>query len=107
LISKGGNLNTLNDHGQTPLAFGSESLLNLLNLRSGVATYEHSGNRSLPSGFDNNHLLSKSEANGKSPYDSIMFRYQPLEKTSAKVLDRDNNLHTFMSQEERNAQKLK
>jgi len=93
----------LNNHGQTPLAFGSESLLHLLNLKSGVATFDTNGNRG---DFDNNHLLSKSTVT-KLPQEPIMFRYQPLEKTSIKVLDQDNSLHTFMSLKERNVQKLK
>jgi len=39
LIMKGGNLNVLNRHGHTPLAYGTENILRMLDLKHGVATY--------------------------------------------------------------------
>jgi len=52
-------LNLLNKHGQTPVAFGSESLLNLLNLKNALATYQGAKSRKLPEEFDNNAFLQK------------------------------------------------
>lgn len=100
LISKGGNLNLLNDHGQTPVAFGSESLLKLLNLKDAVATYEGNGSKTLPPGHDNNQFLVKLN-NNKPPQDAISFKYQPLAQSTAKVADAEYNLYSFLPPKER------
>jgi ankyrin repeat protein len=41
LIESNGDLNILNDKGQTPLAFGDKNLLSILNLTCGVTHKMH------------------------------------------------------------------
>jgi len=38
MIEKGGNLNLLNDEGQTPLMFGNEKILSMLGMKNGVCS---------------------------------------------------------------------
>ena len=102
LLVKGGNLNMLNDEGFTPLAYGSERIINLLDLKSGVATFNKQGSaiRELPEEFDNNHLLKRDDRE-KSQGDHVAkMKYRPIgspkdsvrsdEKTISQYLQPDN-----------------
>ena len=75
LIAKGGNLNTLNIYGQTPLAFGSERVIRVLDIKKGIATFDkgESQMRILPKGFDNNKLIDKYEQNKTVSDTSLIF----------------------------------
>ena len=77
LIAKGGNLNTLNIHGQTPLAFGSKRLIDILELKRGIATFDkgESQIRLLPIGYDNNKLIDKYEE--KKPVSDTSLIFEP------------------------------
>ena len=81
LLVKGGNLNTLNDDGFTPLAFGSERILTLLDLKSGIATYNRRSNntRELPQELDNNYLLNR--GNWEDPQEDLnaAMKYKAIE----------------------------
>jgi len=82
LITKGGNLNLLNRHGQTPVAFGSESLLILLNLKSALATYQGSTSRRLPGEFDNNAFLQADLNKNQLADASLNINYKNLQSFS-------------------------
>ena len=76
LISQGGNLNILNSHGQTPIAFGSESVLSLLNLKDALATFEgNQQSKQIPSEFDNHNYLQKPVGKEKSDLGILKFDY--------------------------------
>lgn len=55
LITRGGNLNTLNFRLQTPIAFGGRNILERLGLTEAIATVSNQKDRSKE--FDNNKLL--------------------------------------------------
>lgn len=93
LLVKGGNLNTLNDEGFTPLAFGSERILSLLDLKSGIATYNKQGRNSileLPKEHDNNYLLNRGNWAKEQEDPSASIRYKAFE--SPKHLVRSDSL---------------
>ncbi len=106
LISKGGDLNILNNSSQTPLAFGSQKLLNLLNLGNGVATYEKKGYRLLPAEVDNNKLLVGSHYDDKNN-EFIPFKYKALGKATHHVLDNQKQINSFLPINERSSMKKK
>jgi len=89
LISKGGNLNALNDFGQTPLAFGTERLLNILDLKGGIATFEkgNSDITMLPKGYDNNKLVDKYENSKKKPDYGLTFEPNKMKSPTAALVD--------------------
>lgn len=80
LISKFGNLNILNDYGQTPIAFGSESLINLLGLRNALATYngDDAVSNTLPSEYDNNKFMKKVEGNESNRDNYLAFKHDKV-----------------------------
>lgn len=94
-LIKGGNLNILNDEGFTPLAFGTERLLTLLDLKDGVASYDMQGQRmrELPPEYDNNYLVNR--GNWKSPPEdnTATFKYRPLD--SPRDVIRKNDEYTL------------
>jgi len=86
LISSGGNLNILNEIGQTPIAFGSESLLTLLDLKDAVATF----NRQMPVKYlplehDNNRFLTRFQQKKDPNLDHLVFNYAPLKQPLGRV----------------------
>ena len=63
ILNGGGDLNSFNANGETPLAFGSESLLRLLNLTNGMKNIQQQeGN------LDNNRLLKFITFDGIAEY---------------------------------------
>lgn len=56
MLENGGDLNSLNFYGQTPLAFANEKTLKRLDLEDGIATIDISTQSNVI--FDNNRLLS-------------------------------------------------
>jgi Spore coat polysaccharide biosynthesis protein F, CMP-KDO synthetase homolog len=100
LISKGGNLNILNDDGQTPLAFGSETMLNLLGLKEGVATFTtNTKSEYLPKGLDNNKLLSK--LNYSEASEAIDFSYNQLAVPTTEIIQSSNKVQSYLDPSER------
>lgn len=96
-------MNILNNNRQTPVAFGSESLLTLLGLTGAVATYEkYDGNKTLPVTLDNNAYLQRPDQNSIIKKDAILFKFQTLKKTQANVSDENHQLHSFVPIHERN-----
>ena len=95
LISNGGNLNVLNEHGQTPVAFGSERLLALLNLKDATATYNVNQNygRTLPKEIDNNRFLVKYHAKGDQINDNLSFDYETLGRPLGQVMPENKDHH--------------
>ena len=95
LINRKGNLNALNQHFQTPLAFSGEYTLRKLNLLEGVATFEPTidanGIQTKPK-FDNNKLLiiksdqSSIKAKFKNEIESITDHLFFNPKSSIKAL---------------------
>jgi ankyrin repeat protein len=87
LISKGGNLNALNDIGQTPLAYGSERLLDILELKGGIATFDKgtSDIYMLPKGYDNNKLVDKYESAKKKPDDGLTFLHNRMKSPGSAI----------------------
>ena len=86
LISQGGNLNVLNNHGQTAVVFGSETLLSLLNLKDASATFEGSHrNKHLPSEIDNNAYLQKPVGKDKIDPEMLKFDYTNRRSTSLET----------------------
>ena len=79
-------MNVLNDAGQTAVAFGSESLLTLLDLKEAVATYNKQPYmKTLPSDIDNNRLLSRFQNNKDLHQDYLSFNYAPLKQNLGRV----------------------
>lgn len=98
LLIKGGNLNTLNDEGLTPLAYGSERVLTLLDLKSGVASYmpNHDRLETLPNHLDNNRLLTKTEWKPTDDYDeAAALKYKTLESPNQPVRVDEGRLATY------------
>jgi len=87
LISNGGNLNILNDNGQTPVAFGNERLLALLNLNNATATYaNYTHSKVLPKEMDNNRFLVRLHTKGDKDNDHLAFDYEALEQPLGQVM---------------------
>ena len=61
MISKGGNLNTINELGQTPAALGSESLMSLLKLNDTFVNFGGGNNSLLKRGYKDGLRLSYSD----------------------------------------------
>lgn len=57
MIESGGDLNNLNHYSQTPIAFASQYILEILDLTTGIATCNSKNIEEI--GFDNNKLLYK------------------------------------------------
>ena len=86
LISYGGNLNILNNQGQTPVAFGSDTLLGLLDLKEATATYHnHYSNKNLPSELDNNRFLKRFQFKPDTDLDQLSFNFKNLDRNLGKI----------------------
>ena len=98
LLVKGGSLNTLNDEGFSPLAFGSERILNLLDLRSGIATYnkKESSMKKLPAEYNNNKLLNRSDRNKNLDNIEANMKYAPMRSPSDSVRNNDKSLSQYI-----------
>lgn len=98
LLVKGGNLNMLNNEGFTPLAYGSERILNLLDLKSGVASYNkgNSAIKELPAEYDNNYLVNR--GNWKQPQEdpSASMKYKPMTSGNDSVRVNDKSLSQYI-----------
>lgn len=98
LLIKNGNLNTLNDEGLTPLAFGSERVLTLLDLKSGIATYTPNDAKlkMLPGEYDNNYLVNR--GNWKKPVevDTATLRYKAMQSPTEPIRLEDRYLATYI-----------
>lgn len=97
LLIQGGNLNTLNHEGCTPLAFGSERLLALLDLKAGTATYTPNDDRltSLPDGLDNNYLLSRGNWKKPKEDEAAEFKFKILESPTETVRQESRIIATY------------
>lgn len=93
MIQHGGNLNILNDAKQTPIAFGSGSLLQSLDLTGAVATFEGAFDHQLPAYLDNNKFLAKSPR-GQN-FDRAEFKFNPVNRATLEVKSKDNQLHSY------------
>jgi hypothetical protein len=91
LLIKKGNLNTLNDEGFTPLAYGTERLLTLLDLKQGVATYDKQGKtmRELPTEYDNNYLVNRGNWKKHQEDNTANFKYCPLDSPRDTIRKND------------------
>jgi hypothetical protein len=98
LIQSGANLNILNDYGQTPIAFGSENLLSILDLKSAVATFDGKG--VLPEAYDNSRFLKK---NVKAHRDKggLFFNYEPLNSAGEDLTQKNGPVKAFVRKGER------
>ncbi len=87
MISYGGNLNVLNQQGQTPVAFGSETLLSLLDLKDATATFNNHyvGGKQLPSELDNNRFLKRFQSKLDTDLDQLSFDYKSLDNNLGKI----------------------
>ena len=84
MISYGGNLNVLNQQGQTPVAFGSDTLLSLLDLKDATATFNNYG-KQLPSELDNNRFLKRFQSKLDTDLDQLSFNYKNLDHNLGKI----------------------
>lgn len=86
LIENGGDLNVLNHYSQTPLAFGSQYILEVLDLTSGIATCNSKNIEEI--NFDNNKLLykvpTKERVLGKQ---DLVFKFEELRRMTAKIVE--------------------
>jgi hypothetical protein len=105
MISHGGSLNILNDFGQTPVAFGSQSLIELLDLKSAIATFDRKdGSRKLPKEYDNNKLLKRL---AKRPEDEKgTYQYNSLDRPELDVVQGDTDMRSFVAPGDRKPIKL-
>jgi hypothetical protein len=105
MIAHGGNLNTLNDFGQTPVAFGSQSVIELLDLKSAIATFDKKeGQRFLPKEYDNNRLLKRFQ---KRPADEKgTFQYNSLDSPDVEVTQGETEVRSFIPPGERKTAKF-
>lgn len=79
-------MNVLNDNKQTPIAFGNESMLTLLDLKEAVATYSgRAFTTKLPPGYDNNRFLVRFQKKQSTDDDQLEFKYNSLEKPHGNV----------------------
>ena len=104
LLVKGGNLNILNNEGFTPLAYGSERVLRLLDLQAGVATY-NKGNKDikeLPEEYDNNYLVNR--GNWKAPQEdpSATMKYRPLTSNKDSIRNTDKSISQYVQPDNAN-----
>src|SRR5690349_16373869 len=98
LLIKHGNLNTLNEEGLTPLAFGSERVLTLLDLKSGIATYMPNDAKLnlLPSELDNNYLVNRGNWKKPPTDDTATLKYKALESSQEPIRLEDGYLVTYV-----------
>lgn len=98
LLVKGGNLNMLNDEGFTPLAYGSERIINLLDLKAGVATFDKQGTaiKELPEEYDNNYLLNR--GNWKQPQEdpTAKMKYRPIGSPKDSIRSGDRAISQYI-----------
>ena len=82
MLDNNGSLNSINDLGQTPLAFASRNTLKRLDLENAIATTTSS----LVQNFDNNKcLLSKKSADNFSINEFCNFRLEKMVDPTDKV----------------------
>ena len=98
LLIKGGNLNTLNDEGFTPLAFGTERLLTLLDLKAGIATFNTQGRnlRLLPPEYDNNYLVSRGNWKKQGDNETASMKYRPLDSPRDSIRKSEMSLSQYI-----------
>lgn len=98
LLIKGGNLNTINEDGLTPLAYGSQRVLTLLDLNAGVATFTGNSKsaRQLPPEYDNNYLLNRGNWKKPKDEDTATFKYKPLESPRNSIRKDDRYLSQYI-----------
>ena len=99
LLVKGGNLNTLNDSGYTPLAYGTDRLLTLLDLKQGVATYDKQSKKmkELPLGYDNNYLVNRGDWKKPLGDQTAAVKYHPLDSPGSSIRKNDNSLSQYIA----------
>lgn len=101
LIQSGANMNILNDYGQTPIAFGSENLLSILDLKNAVATYDKGHARGvLPEGYDNSKFLKKTVKSNRDK-GGIFFNFDPIHNAGDALGQRNGPVKAFVRQGER------
>ena len=98
LLVKGGNLNTLNDEGYTPLAYGSERILSLLDLNAGVATFHKQGStiNELPAEYDNNYLMNRNNWNKPKEAIEAKIKYAPIRSPTDSVRNNDKSIQQYI-----------
>jgi hypothetical protein len=85
----------LNNNNQTPVAFGSESVLTLLGLKNAIATINLNGKSDgLPKDFDNNKFLVKREET--LPSELINFSYDRLNSPTTEVKKSTNTIQSYI-----------
>ena len=70
LLNHGGNLNILNNYGESPVAFASKEIIEKMDLQQAIATVKDPSRISSP--FDNNKLLYRQERK-LEPFNDIQF----------------------------------
>ena len=98
LLIRHGNLNNLNDEGLTPLAYGSDKVLTLLDLKSGIATYLPNNDRLnlLPKDLDNNYLLNRGNWKKYEEDYSAVIKYKAIESNQDPVRHQDGYLSSYI-----------
>ncbi len=101
LISSGGNLNILNEFGQTPVAFGSETLLTLLDIKEAIATFnKFEAKKKLPPAYDNNSFFKRKQKADKEK-GGLYFDFEAMKTASDTVVQDNGNIKNFMHPGER------
>ena len=98
LLIKGGNLNTLNDEGFTPLAYGTERLLTLLDLKAGVATFNKQGKilHELPAEYDNNYLVNRGNWKKQAEDATASMKNKALDSPRDSIRKNDQSLSQYL-----------